>query len=125
GDFLVELVVATVQREQAFAGPGEAYGQIAGELAGVEHMQRPVEVDGHEIGDVDQGGDRPEPDRFEAVAQPARARPVAEAADMAAEKQRAGGAVFDMDGDRRREAALDRGRVERLELPYAGSGEVA
>ena len=44
---------------------------------------------------------------------------------MAADKQRAGGAVFDMDGDRRAEAAFDRGRVERLELPDAGSGEVA
>ena len=125
GDFRVELVFAAVQREQLFAGPGEAHGQVAGELAGVEHMQRPVEVEGHEIGDVDEGRDRPQPDRFEAVAQPARARPVLQAADMAAEKQRAGGQVLEMDGDRRAEAALDRGRVERLELPHAGRGKVA
>ena len=105
GDLRVELVFAAIEREQLFAGPGEAHGQIALELAGVEHMQRPVEIEGHEIGDVDQRRDRPQPDRFEPIPEPARARPVLEAADMAAEKQRAGGPVFDMDRDRRAEAA--------------------
>ena len=44
---------------------------------------------------------------------------------MAAEKQRAGGAVLDMDCDRRRVAALDRSRVERRQLTHRGRREVA
>ena len=54
-----------------------------------------------------------------------RARPVAHAADMAAEKQRAGRAVLDRDADRRAEAARDRGRVERLQTAEPGGGEIA
>ena len=44
---------------------------------------------------------------------------------MAAEKQRAGSAVLDMDRDRRAETAFDRRRVERGQLAHAGSGKVA
>ena len=35
---------------------------IAGQLAGVEDMQRPVEVEGEEVGDIDQRRDRAQPD---------------------------------------------------------------
>ena len=62
---------------------------------------------------------------FEPVLEPARARAVAQAADVPAEKQRAGGQVLDMDRDRRAEAALDRGRVERLQPAQPGRREIA
>ena len=88
-------------------------------------MQRPVDVEGQEIRDIDQCRNRPQPDRVEPLAQPARARPVFEAADMAAEKQRTGFAVLDMDRDRRAEAALDGRRVERVQPPHAGRREIA
>jgi hypothetical protein len=42
GDLRVELVFAAVQRQQLFAGAREAHGQIAPELAGIEHVQGPV-----------------------------------------------------------------------------------
>ena len=44
------------------------------ELLRVEHVQRPVEVEGHQVGDVDQRRDRPEADRLQPALQPVRAR---------------------------------------------------
>ncbi len=88
-------------------------------------MERPVNVKGQKVGDVDQGRDRPQPDRLQPAAQPGRARPVADAADMPPEKQGAGRAVLDLDRDRRAEAAGNRGRVERLQTPDPGGGKVA
>src|SRR5277367_2559714 len=88
-------------------------------------MKRPVDVECQKIGDVDEGRDRPQPDRFELVLQPWRARPVADAADVPAEKQRASRTVFDVDADRGTEMPADRGRVERLQPPQPGGGEIA
>ena len=68
GHLRVELVFAAVERQQLLAGPGEAHDEIAPELAGVEHVQRPVQVEGQEIGDVDQRRNRPQPDRLQPVA---------------------------------------------------------
>ena len=38
---------------------------VALQLAGVEHVQRPAEVEGQVVGDVDQGRDRPQADRLQ------------------------------------------------------------
>ena len=66
GDLRVELVFAAVERQQPLARPREAHDEVAAELAGVEDVQRPVQVEGQEIGDVDQRRDRPQPDRLRA-----------------------------------------------------------
>ena len=66
GHLGVERVFLTVQREQGLARPRQADRQIALEPAGVEHMQRPVEIEGQKIGDVDQCRDRPQSDRLRA-----------------------------------------------------------
>jgi hypothetical protein len=125
GHFRIERVFAAVERQHPLAGLGEAHGQVALELAGVEDVQRPVHVEGQEIGDVDQSRDRPQPDCLEPVPEPARARPVLEAADMTAKEQRAGDPILNMDGDRRAETTLDRGRVEQEQSSDVGRGEVA
>ncbi len=86
----VEPVGPAVERLERLAGPGEAQAEIAPELGGVEHVQRPAEVHGHQVGDVDQGRDRPQPDRGQPLLQPGRARAVAQAAQDPADEQRAG-----------------------------------
>ena len=121
----VERVFLAVEREQGFAVARQPHDQIAGKLAGVEHMQWPVQIECQKIGDVDQGRDRPQPDRLEATAQPVGAGSVAHAAQMAAEKQRAGPAVFDLDADRRAEPARYRRGVERLEPTETRGGQIA
>src|SRR5206468_3198633 len=113
------------QRQQPLAGLGETHDQIAAELAGVKDVQWPVQVEGQEVGDIDQRRDRPETDRLEPVPEPARARAVSKAPYMPTEKQRAGSQIFDMDRDRRAEAAYDRARVERLQLSQPRGREIA
>ena len=83
-------VVLAVQRPEALARAAPQHQRVAGELGHVEHMQRPAEIDGEEIGHIDQRVDRPQPDRGQPVGQPARARPVAQAADRAPEDPGAG-----------------------------------
>ena len=89
-DLGIELVGPAVQRLEALAGAREAQAEIALELGRVEHVERAPEVHRHEVGDVDQRRDRPEPDRGQALLQPGRARPVAQAAEHPADEQRAG-----------------------------------
>src|SRR5262249_20666150 len=86
GDLGIERVFAAVQRRELFAGARETYRQIALQLASIEHMQRPVQIEGQKIRDIDERRDRPESNCFETIAQPARARPVLEAANVATEK---------------------------------------
>ena len=78
-------VVAAVQRAERLAAAGPQRQHVAGQLRHVEHVQRAAEVDGEEVGDVDQRVDRPQADRDQPVLQPLRARPVAQVADGAAE----------------------------------------
>ncbi len=125
GDFGVEFIFAAVQRQEPLALPREAHDEIALELLRVEDVQRPVQIEGQKIRDIDERRDRPETDRFEPGPEPARARAVSEVANMSAEKHRAGGQILDADTDRRAEAALDRGRVERLEPAQPRRREVA
>ena len=124
GDFRIERVFLAVEGEQGLAGPGETHTEIAVEPPGIKDVQRPVEIEGQEIGDVDQRRNRPQPDRFEPPPQPGRARPVPDAAQVTPEKQRAGRTILDMDGDRRAERAANRRRIERLQLPEPGRRQI-
>ena len=111
----VEGVVLAVEGGEVLAGAGEADGDRAVHLVGVEDVERAVAVDGHEVGDVDEGRDRPQADGAEAVLEPLRRRAVPDAADQAADEERAGlrGDVGgEVDGDRAREGAGD-GRDRR------------
>ena len=98
------------------------------ELVGVEDVQRAVAVVGDEVGDVDERRDRAEADGAQAVLQPLRRGAVRDAADQAADEERAGlaGDVGgEVDGDRAGEGAgdrLDGGGDQRAE---AAGGEVA
>ena len=65
------------------------------------------------------------PIELEPAAQPIGALPVADAAQVAAEKQRARGTILDVDADRGAETACHRGRVERLQIAEPGRCEIA
>ena len=77
GDGLVQPVGPPIQRLELLARPGEAQGEVAAQLGGVEYVQRAAEVESEIVGDIDQRRDRPQADRLQAVLQPGRARPVA------------------------------------------------
>src|SRR5690606_16491524 len=64
---LIEKIGPAVERGQNLARSRTAHDEVAADLSRVEYMQWPVAVVGEEIGDVDQGVDRPEPDRAEAL----------------------------------------------------------
>ena len=110
-------------------GRAQAQVQIATHPVGVEDVQRPVEPDGQEIGDVDQGRDRPQPDGHQAVLEPGRAVRVGDAADGAADEVRAGVAgrlvEVQMHGDRAGEGAGYRFDGERTQDAGAGRRQVA
>ncbi len=99
-NFRIQRIFLSVEGEERLARPRQPDREIAVEPARVKDVQGPVEVEGQEIGDVDQRGDRPQPDRFEPVLQPCGARSIADAANVPPEEQRAGGMVLDVYGDR-------------------------
>ncbi len=110
------------------AGAGEAHGDRAGELVGVEDVQRPVAVDREEVGDVDQCGNRPEADGAQPVLQPVRRGAVGHAADQPADEERAGlgrDVGGEIDRDRAGEGAGDRLDGRGPERAEAAGGEVA
>ena len=80
------------RRARASVSPGRARRTVIGavELVGVEDVQRPVAVVGDEVGDVDERRDRAEADGAQAVLQPLRRGAVPDAADQAADEERAG-----------------------------------
>ena len=84
----VERVGTAVERKQRLAVAGAAHGEIALHFRGVEHMQRPGAVVGHEVGDIDQRVDRPQADRGQALLQPFRRRAVLDAAHQPQRKAR-------------------------------------
>ena len=124
----VEGVGLAVERRQPLAGTGEADGDRAVQLVGIEDMQRPVAVVGNEIGDVDQRRDRPEADGAEPVLQPLRRGAVPDAADQAADEERAGlaGNVGgEIDADRAGFDSCDGLHFGRAQLAEAARGEIA
>ena len=59
GDFGRQRVFVAVERLDRLAVARHAHGRVADELAGVEHMQRPAQIVGHQVGDIDQCRNRP------------------------------------------------------------------
>ena len=108
---------------------GEAQAQIALQLGGIEHVQGPAEVHSDQVGDVDQGRDRPQADRGKALLQPGRARPVAHAAQHPADEQRAGRRVAfrEIERDLKRRIKLRgyRAEITMDQRADAGRGELA
>ena len=97
-------------------------------FAGVEDVQRAVAVVGEEVGDVDEGGDGAQADGAQAVLQPGGRGAVADAADQAADEERAGlaGDVGgEIDRDRAGEGAGDGDDGGGDERAEAAGGEVA
>ena len=73
-DILVRHVIALViQRAERLAAVAAADGErAAGDLVGVENMQRTAEVVGEEVGQVHERADRAEADRRQAPGEPIR-----------------------------------------------------
>ena len=100
------VVACRSARGMSRRAPGRSVSTSPRQLRRVEHVQRTAEVDGEEIGDVDQRVDRPQADRDQPVLQPLRAGAVSHAADGAAEDPGAG--LRPLDPPAR--AAVERGR---------------
>ena len=124
-DVAVERIRPAVERQQRLAVARAAHEQIAPHLRGIEHMQRPGAVVGHEVGDIDQRIDRPQPDRGEALLQPFRRRPVPDAAHQPQREARTQRGVLDGHFHRAREFTLDRLDRGVLEFAHVGGGEIA
>ena len=92
-------------------------------------MQRPAQADGDEVGHVDERRDGAHADRQQPLLEPARARPVADAADVAPHEQRTdgggGGSKVELDVHRARKRAGERLDGERLQRAQAGRREIA
>ena len=94
-------------------GRREAQDEVAAQLGRIEHVQRPPEVHGDEIGDVDQGRDRAQADRGESLLQPGRARAIPETPEHAADEQRARRLLARWKVERDLEGWLERPRHRR------------
>ena len=103
--------------------------QPAGQLIGIEDVQRPAKIEGEEVGDVDQRRDRPQAGGEQQPLHPLRGLPVAQAADQPAGEVGAGGCRLgrevEMHPDRASEAPRDWRRIERQQGAEAGGGEIA
>ena len=124
-DARIERVGAAVERQQALAVAGPAHGEMALHLGGVEHMQRPAPVVGHEVGDIDQRVDWSQPNREQALLQPFRRRPVLDAAHQPQREARTQQGVLDLYPHGRRKLALDRLDRGIFELAHVGGGKIA
>ena len=124
-DIAVERVGAAVERQQGLAVARAAHGEIALHFRGVEHMQRPGAVVGHEVGDIDQRVDRPQADRGQALLQPFRRRAVLDAAHQPQREARTQRGVLDRHLHRAGEFALDLLDRRVLEFAHVGGGEIA
>ena len=102
------------------------HGQIALHLGRVEDVHRPALVEGHVIGDIDQGIDRAKADCLQALLHPGGARAVLHAAHQAQRKAGAQALVIEINGDGDRRFALDReaGQLRGLQRAETGSGEI-
>ncbi len=123
-----EGVLLVVQPHQRLAAPRAVDAQgIARDLVRVEDMQRPVPVEGEEVGDIHQKADRPQADGAQTVLQPLGAGAVCDAADDAPEED---GALrerirVDAHAYRAGEGARDRIHVARLELAQTPCRQIA
>ncbi len=127
-DRVVERVEPAVERDQALAVARAPHREIAVHLGGVEHVQRPRPVEGHEVGDVDERVDRAQPDRGQPPLQPFRGGAVLDAAHEPQPEcgtQRRRRSEVERHLDRARELAVDRLDRGVLELAHVGGGEIA
>ena len=118
-------VVLAVQGAEGLAPPRPQRQVVAGHLADIEDVQRTAQIDGEEIGHVDQGIDRAKADRGEPVLKPGRAGTVLHVADYPAQHPRTGLRPFDPPMQGMREAGRYCGGGERLQRAEARGGEVA
>ena len=77
-----------------FAIPRHARPDIALHLVRIEDMQRPAIGKGDVVGDIDQRGNRPQPNGLQPPLQPFRRRAVFHALEIAPDKKRAGLRIF-------------------------------
>ena len=108
-DLFIEPIGAAVEGFQGFAGAGAAHADGAGDLLGIEDMQRPGAIEGEKIGDVDEAVDRPQPDREQPFSEPVGARPVVHTA-------------HETQSEGRRKMRIRLGKIER---DGDGAGELA
>ncbi|OIQ64121.1 hypothetical protein GALL_543330 [mine drainage metagenome] len=88
-------------------------------------MQGPGAIVGHEVGDIDQRIDRPQPDRGQALLQPFRRRAVLDAANQPQCKARTQRCILDRHFHRAREFPLDDADAGVLELAHVGGRKIA
>jgi hypothetical protein len=81
-----QRVGLAVQRRDRLARPREAHHDATLDLGGVEDMERPADVEGHIVGDVDQRRYRTQADRDQTVLQPARTGAVPDATQHPADE---------------------------------------
>ena len=125
---LVDRIGLAVEREEAFAAAATAHHEVALHLGGVEHVQRPVAVERHVVGDVHQRVDRLLADRLEASAQPLGRLAVPDPAHQAQgeeRRQRLGVAEIEAHSGRAREGARDRLDDGVAQFADLGGREVA
>ncbi len=124
-----EGVGPAVQGAQALALPRPPDGQRAGDLGGVEDVERPAAVERDVVGDVDEAVDRPQADGAQARLHPGRRRAVPDAAHQPQGEQRGEVAVGRIEGqrdlDRAGALAAHARQGLALERANAGGGEVA
>ena len=118
-------VVAPVQRPECLAATRAQRQHVAGQLRHVEHVQRTAEVDGEEVGDIDQRVDRPQADRRQPLLQPWRAGPVAQVADGAAEDPRARLRPVDLPARATANTGATFAGCHGFSVPTPGSGQIA
>ena len=109
------LIFLAVERQELVALAATPCGDVPGQLGDVIDVKWPRLVDREVIRDIDQGGDRPQPDRLQPLLKPLRALAVANAADHPAPEDVTAG--IRLDGDLRfgLERSFDDGVGHRLE----------
>ena len=124
----LQRVFLAVERGYFLAVFGEAHGDVAGDLRDIEDMQRPRKIERDVICDIDQGRDRTQADRAQAVLQPLRAGAVLDAPERAPDNQRARigriarQVALPLDG--RVETARHFGCIQRFQRAETGGGEI-
>ncbi len=126
----LDLVRLAVERGETLASLAKPRADGACQLVGIVDVQWPATIDRDEIGDVDQSADRAQTDCAQALLQPVGRWTVADAADVAAGKYRAGvggiGRELEEDIDRAFVVALDRAELGlRLELAETCRRQIA
>ena len=123
-----EGVGLAVERQKLLASFRGVDAQGAVDLGGIEHMQRAVEGEGEEVGDIDQRRDRAQADGLEPRGQPVGRGSVGDAPDQAACEERAAFGLergVDGNGDGAVEGARDDGDRQRLQRAQPPRREVA